>query len=104
MPATSGAAPEQAEWPARAADAVEGLVAAVRRRSVGPLAAVARVLAFGLIGLAMALLLLTALSITVIRVLDVYAFTHRVYLSYVVTGGIFTLAGMFLFSLRTPRS
>lgn len=103
MPALDGAASEQQEWPAKAADALEGLVATVRSRSVRPLAAIARVLVYGLIALATLVVIVTALSITVVRVLDVYAFTHQVYLSYVVTGGIFTLAGMFLFTLRTSR-
>jgi hypothetical protein len=103
MPALNGAAPEQGEWPANVADAIEGLVATVRSRSVRPLATVARVLAFSLLALAMVVLMVTALSITVIRLLDVYAFTHQVYLSYIITGGIFALAGLFLFALRKSR-
>jgi hypothetical protein len=103
MPALSGAAPERGDWPAKVADSVEGLVATVRSRSVQPLALVARVLAFSLVALAMGLLLVAGLAIAVVRILDVYAFTHRVYLSYVITGGIFTLAGMFFFVLRTSR-
>jgi hypothetical protein len=103
MPALNGAAPEQGEWPANVADAIEGLVANVRSRSVRPLATVARILAFSLLALAMVCLMVTALAITVIRILDVYAFTNQIYLSYIVTGGIFALAGLFLFMLRTSR-
>lgn len=103
MRAPSGTARERGDWPAKVADSVEGLVTTVRSRTVQPLALVARVLAFGLMALAIGLLLVAALSIAVVRILDVYAFTHEVYLSYVITGGIFTLAGMFLFTLKTSR-
>ena len=103
MPALSGAASGQGDWPSKVADAVEGLVDTLRSRSVRPLAAAARILAFSLIAVAMLLLLAAALAITVVRVLDIYAFTHHQYLSYVATGGIFALAGLFLFTLRKSR-
>lgn len=101
MPALSGAASDQGDWPSKVADAVEGLVDTVRSHSVRPLSTVARVVAFSLIGVAMLVLLAAAVAITVVRLLDVYAFSHhQQYLSYVVTGGMFALVGMFLFRLR----
>lgn len=104
MAVVRGGTSEQGDWPTRVADAVEGLVVTARTRSVQPLATVARIVAFSILGMAMLLLLAAALSITVVRVLDIYAFTrHQQYLSYVVTGGIFALAGVFLFALRTSR-
>jgi hypothetical protein len=104
MAVVPGGASEQGDWPAKVADAVEGLVVTARTRSVRPLATAARIVAFSILALAMLLLLAAALSITVVRILDIYAFSHhQQYLSYVVTGGIFALAGVFLFTLRTSR-
>lgn len=104
MPALSGAASDQSDWPSKVADGVEGLVVTLRSRSVRPMAAAARIMAFSLIGVAMLLLLAAVLAITVVRILDIYAFTHhQQYLSYIVTGGIFVIAGMFLFALRKSR-
>ena len=69
--------PSDAEWPARAADLVDTVVAGVHDRLVRPLAIVARAVVFGVIVGTMALVMAVLGSVAVIRLLDVYAFGSR---------------------------
>jgi tetrahydromethanopterin S-methyltransferase subunit G len=109
-PAPSGTASQapsgllaSAEWPARLADTVEEVVTTVHDRAVRPLLLVARGLVYGIVVGAMALVLAVLLSVALIRLLDVYAFSHRVWASYLVVGGAFSLLGLVALSLGRPR-
>jgi hypothetical protein len=93
-----------AEWPRKAADVVELVVATVHDRAIRPIVLAARVVVFGLLVSALALVVLVLLSVGLIRLLDVYAFDGRVWISYAVLGGVFTLAGLFAWSRRIARS
>jgi len=92
-----------AEWPARAADTVEQVVAAVHDRVVRPLVIAARAVVFGLLVATMVLILVVLFSIAVVRLLDVYAFGHRVWASDLVVGGFVTLLGLLAWSRRRAR-
>jgi hypothetical protein len=59
---------------------------------------------FGIIILAASLVTLVLLSITLIRLLTVYAFDGRVWISDLVVGGLFVIAGLGAWSRRTVRS
>jgi hypothetical protein len=92
-----------AELPRRAADAVQLVVDTIHDKAVRPVALVARALVFGLLIAVLGITLLILGSIVVVRLLDVYAFGHRVWLSYIVLGGVLTLVGLGLWSRRTER-
>jgi hypothetical protein len=101
---TSVGGASSGDWPAQATETVENVVIAVRDKSVKPLTMVARALVYGLVGAAVAQVVLLLSSVGVLRLLDIYLFPRRVWASYTMLGGIFTLAGLFLWVLRRPRS
>lgn len=92
-----------AEWPARAADLVEAVVTGVHDKVVRPLLIAARAVVFGILVAAMLIVLSVLAAVAVVRLLDVYAFHSRVWASDLVVGGIFTLLGLVLWSLRRQR-
>jgi hypothetical protein len=88
------------EWPAKVADGVENVVEAVQDRLIRPLLITARAIVFGLVAAAMGLLLLALIGIAAIRVLDVYAFGHRVWPAYALIGAILVVGGGFAWTKR----
>ncbi len=92
------------DWPAQATETVETVVVAIRDKSVRPLTLVARAIVYGFVSGAVVLMVLTLSSVGVLRLLDIYVFPGRVWASYTMLGGIFTLAGLFLWTLRTSKS
>jgi hypothetical protein len=92
------------DWPARAADTVEEVVAAVYDKVVRPLMLVARGIVFGILVAAMATVLGVLAAIALVRVLDVYAFGHRAWAAEAVVGGLFAVVGVVAFTLSRPRS
>jgi hypothetical protein len=105
VPSAVGAAAAEAaaELPRKAADAVQLVVDTIHDKAIRPAVLATRALVFGLLVVALATLLLVLGSIALLRLLDVYAFAHRVWLSYVVLGGVLTLAGLAAWSRRTAR-
>jgi hypothetical protein len=91
-------------WPKKAADAVDLVVDTIHDKAIRPIVLAARVVVFGLLVAVLSLIVLVLLSVGLLRLLDVYAFSGRVWISYAVLGAIFTLAGLFLWSRRTARS
>ncbi len=92
-----------AEWPAKVANAVEGLAETVRSKAVHPLETVARAIVFGVIVASVGLMLLIFMAVGTIRVLNVYLFAGQEWASYLIVGGIFVLAGAFLSSRKRAR-
>ncbi|MBV8461971.1 MAG: hypothetical protein JO368_01660 [Acidimicrobiales bacterium] len=92
-----------ADLPVRATDWVEQLVVLLRDRTVRPLTLVARAVVFGIIVFAASVVTLTLVAITVIRLLTVYAFDGRVWLSDLVVGVLFVTLGAVAWSFRTER-
>ena len=103
---TSVGGASSGDWPAQATETVENVVVAVRDRSVRPLTLVARGIVYGLVGGSVALVVLWLSSVGVLRLLNIYVFKgpNRVWACYTLLGGIFTLTGLFLWTLRRPRS
>jgi hypothetical protein len=93
-----------AELPAKGADLVDSFVALVRDRAVRPFMLVAKAIVFGIIVFAASIVLLTLLSIILVRVLTVYAFDGRVWISDLVVGGLFVVVGLVAWSQRTVGS
>lgn len=92
------------EWPVKAADVVDLVVDTIHDKAVRPILLAVRVMVFGLLVAALTLVVLVLLSIGLLRLLDVYAFSGRVWISYAVLGGVFTLAGLFSWSRRIARA
>jgi hypothetical protein len=74
----------------------------VHDRVLRPILLAGRALAFGLIIFFAALFLIGALSIGLIRFIDVYCFAGREYLSYVSVGAISLIAGLIIWRKRRP--
>lgn len=89
------------DLPARGTDLVDQLVALLRDRAVRPLTLATRAVVFGIIVLAASLITVVLVSITLIRLLTVYAFGGRVWISDLVVGAIFVLLGLVAWSQRT---
>ncbi len=89
------------DLPTRGADWVDTIVELLRDRTVRPLTLATRVVVFGIIVFAAAVVTVVLLSITLIRLLTVYAFDGRVWLSDLVVGVIFVAAGIVAWSQRS---
>ena len=92
-----------ADWPRKAVAAIDRVVDAVHDKAVRPLALVARAVVFGLLVVALGTVVLVLLSVGFMRLLNVYAFEHRVWISYLVVGAVFSLGGIFAWTKRFSR-
>jgi hypothetical protein len=95
------------DWPTKAADAVDTLVTVLRDKTVRPATLIARAIIFGLIVFAAAVTTITLLAIALIRILTVYAFDGRVWLSDLVVGLVFVALGILAWWQRnepTPQA
>ena len=92
-----------ADLPAKAADRIDQLVELLRDKSVRPLSLATRAIVFGLIVFAASVVTVTLLTITLVRLLTVYAFGGRVWLSDLVVGALFVIVGFLLWWQRTER-
>jgi hypothetical protein len=87
--------------PTKGADWVDTVVELLRDRAVRPATLATRAVVFGIIVFAAAVVTIVLLSITLIRVLTVYAFDGRVWLSDLVVGLLFVAAGIVAWSQRS---
>jgi hypothetical protein len=93
------------ELPRRGADWVDTVVELLRDKTVRPLTLATRAVVFGIIVFAAAVVTVVLLSISLIRLLTVYAFDGRVWLSDLVVGAVFVIAGIVAWSRRSdPRA
>jgi hypothetical protein len=88
------------DLPVRGADLVDKLVELLRDKTVRPLTLVTRAVVYGLIVFAASLIVVILVSIALIRLLTVYAFDGRVWLSDLVVGALFVIAGLVAWSRR----
>src|ERR1700723_2488618 len=86
LPGTAGIA--GSEWPSKVAGTVEDVVATVHDRVIRPLMIAARAVVYGTVVASMVMVLVALLSIALIRILDVYAFGHRVWAADGVIGAL----------------
>jgi hypothetical protein len=93
-----------AEWPKKAADTVDLVVDTIHDKAIRPVLLAARIVVFGLLIAVLSSVVLILLSIGLLRLLDVYAFPGRVWLSYAVVGGVFTVIGLLAWTKRTSRA
>ena len=92
-------------WATDIADTIERVVGSVRDRTTKPLVTASRAVVFGLLtailGVVAVTLLIAVLTRAMQALLDIWL-RHEVsvYLSYLIVGGIFCLAGLFVLSKR----
>ena len=92
------------DLPSRGADTIDAVVDFIQVKAVRPLTLAARGIVFGIIVLTGAVITLTLLSITLIRVLTVYIPGNRVWVSDLIVGVIFVAAGILAWTRRIDRS
>jgi hypothetical protein len=85
----------------RAADGIDAFVVLLRDKTVRPATLAARIIIFGTIVLVASVVAVVSVSIAVIRLLTVYAFDGRVWLSDLVVGIVFVALGTVCWALRT---
>ncbi len=90
------------QWPAKAAQTVEDVVGAVQDRAIRPILIAARAVVFGILVASMAMLLCVLIAIALVRLLDVYAFGHRVWPADALVGAILVAGGVAAWTKRTP--
>jgi len=91
------------DWAAQTADTIERVVGSVRGKTAEPLDRIARVLVYGLVAGILGVAALVLLAVAVVRGLDV-AIPGEVWSAHAVAGGIFTLAGLFLWRKRSVKT
>ena len=89
------------DWPAQTADTIDRVVGSIRDKTAVPLDRIARVVVYGLLAGILGIAVVVLLSVAWVRVLDVYIPVDSVWPAHLITGGIFTLAGLFLWSKRS---
>jgi hypothetical protein len=92
-----------ADWPKKAADAVDTAVDVVRDKVVRPIIVAARGVVFGLLILVLFVTFMTLFSVAFIRLLDVYVFHGHVWASYTLVGLVFCIAGAWAWTKRAPK-
>jgi hypothetical protein len=93
-----------AEWSGKAVDTVDQVLGIVHDKVVRPAVLVGRAVVFGVVVAAVSLMLLVVVSVAVVRLLDVYAFSDRVWASDALFGVVLCLAGFAAWTRRTRRS
>ena len=92
------------DLPTRGADAVDSVVDFIQVKAVRPLTLATRAIVFGIIVFTAAVVTVTLLAITLIRVLTVYIPGNRVWVSDLIVGTFFVVAGFAAWSQRIDRS
>ena len=90
------------DWPAQLADTAARLVEQVRAKTTRPAITAARAVVFGLVALSIGAVAVLLFLIGSIRLINGYL-PGKVWTTYLLLGGIFTVGGALLFSLRKPR-
>lgn len=86
----------------RALEALDHVLDVFHDKVLRPILMVGRFIAYGLIILLAALVLVVALVIGLLRLLDVYVFVGYVWISYLAIGAAFVAAGMVIWRRRRP--
>jgi hypothetical protein len=89
-----------AEWPEKAVDKVDLLVAVVTDKAVRPVVLAARAVVFGVVIAVTTVVLVVLFSVGFVRLLDVYVWPGEVWISYLVLGSLFIALGVLAYALR----
>ena len=89
----------EGDWPAQAATGIEQLITNVRDRTTKPVLTIARAVVYALVGGTLIVASLIMLVVCLIRLLDNYL-PGEVWVTYVVLGAVFFVAGLVLWTQR----
>lgn len=89
------------DWPAQLADTAVRIIEQVRDKTTRPAITIARGVVFGLVAAIVGTVAILLFLIGAIRLVNGYL-PGKVWTTYLLFGGIFTVAGMLLFSRRKP--
>jgi hypothetical protein len=81
---------------------VDHILDVVHDRVLRPIILAARVAAYGLIIALAALVFVVVIVIGFVRLLDIYAFNGRVWISYLAVGALSLIAGLIIWRRRRP--
>lgn len=93
------------DWPKQTADLLENVTSQIRNKTTKPIVMLTRGLVFGLIALVgglVSVVLLLVLATRLLQMAIAVPLDHdtSVWISYLVVGGVFCLAGVFLMAKR----
>ena len=91
------------DWAAQTADTIERVVGSVRGKTTEPLERIARIVVYGVAAALLGITALVLLAAGLVRVLDV-AIPGEVWSAHLITGGIFTMAGLLLWRKRSVKT
>jgi hypothetical protein len=94
--------PTTDDWAAQTAGKLDRLVTTIRSQTTDRIVSISRLLVFGLLAAIMGIMALVLLVAAMVRALD-ELIPQEVWLTYLIVGAIFTLAGLFLWSKRQRR-
>ncbi len=92
---SSGPLPEQ--WPTQAADTITRVVGQVRDRTTAPAITAARAVVYGLLAAILGVVALVLLITLAVRLGNNYV-PGRIWIIYLVLGGLFTVGGVLLWA------
>lgn len=92
------------DWPGKAVDAIDLVVDTINDRVIRPIILVGRAIVFGLLIAAVATVVAVVVAVAALRLLDVYAFAHHVWISYAILGLLFSLVGLVIWSKRSAST
>lgn len=90
------------DWPTQAADSIERFVGTVRSKTVEPAERIVRVVVYGILAAILGVAALVLAIAALVRLLDVLL-PGEVWSAYLLLGALFTIAGLVLWSQRTPK-
>lgn len=93
----------EADWPAQAADTIVRVVGQVRDATTGKVETAARAIVYGLLAAILGAVIAVLAAIATVRALDAYL-PGEVWGAHLITGAIFTIAGMLLWRQRHPNA
>ncbi|MGH9245832.1 MAG: phage holin family protein [Acidimicrobiales bacterium] len=90
------------DWPAQATAQIVKVVDLVRGKTTEPATTAARAIVFGLLAALLGTTALVLFAVAFVRVIDVYV-PGEVWSAHLIVGGVFFLAGVFIFRKRHPK-
>jgi hypothetical protein len=91
------------DWAGDILSHVDKIVDGVQDKAVVPLVTIARAIVFGIIIAVMVCASAVLLSLTIVRAMDNYVSNGRVWISYLIVGGLFLVVGLLLWALRKTK-
>ena len=92
--------PRPSDWTVQVADTIESVVGSIRDKTTVPAETAARAVVYGILVGVMGTAIVVLLTVGLVRLLDNWL---RIWAVYSILGGLFTVAGLFLWRKRRPR-